>query len=52
MLSLNALSIYYWGAYVWLILGFVVIGGPAIVELYKIFTTTNKTNSYKSMEDN
>lgn len=45
MLNLTSLSLFYWGAYVWLILGFIVIGGPAIVELYRIFTTSNKTNS-------
>ena len=45
MLSQTSLTVYFWGAYVWLIIGFVTIGGPAIVELYKIFTGNNKANS-------
>lgn len=38
MLSQGALGIYFWGAYVWLIIGFVTIGVPAIVELGKTFS--------------
>lgn len=39
MLNEGALAIYFWGAYVWLIIGFIAIGGPAIVELFKIFSS-------------
>ena len=39
MLNESTLGIYFWGAYVWLIIGFIAIGAPAIVELFKIFSS-------------
>ena len=35
-MSFEALSIYYWGAFLWSIVGFLVIGIPAIKEFIGI----------------
>ena len=35
-MSLGALTAYYWGAYLWIIAGFLVIGIPAIKEFIGI----------------
>ena len=35
-MSFGALTAYYWGAYLWIIVGFLVIGIPAIKEFIGI----------------
>lgn len=35
-MSLGALTAYYWGAYAWIVVGFLVIGIPAIKEFVNI----------------
>ena len=42
MLSQTSLGVYFWGAYVWLIVGFLSIGVPAVIDMYKIFTNSKK----------
>ena len=36
MMSEKALGIYFWGAYIWFVIGFVLIAFPAIYEVYKL----------------
>ena len=36
MISESALSIYLWGAYIWFVIGVVMIAIPAIKELWSI----------------
>jgi uncharacterized membrane protein len=44
MLNETGLGIYFWGSYIWLIVGFITIGVPAIVELYRVFSSTKDSN--------
>jgi len=44
MLSETGLKIFYWGAYIWLFIGFLTIGIPAITELIKTFTRQGHKN--------
>lgn len=37
MMSESALSAYFWGAYVWFVLGFLAVGIPAILEVRRMF---------------
>lgn len=39
MISETGLKIFYWGIYIWFIIGFITIAGPAIYELSKMFSS-------------
>jgi TRAP-type C4-dicarboxylate transport system permease small subunit len=38
MLSEGALGAYFWGVYIWFVVGFFLIAIPAVIELFKIFS--------------
>ena len=42
MISETFMKVYFWGAYVWFAIGFLLIAIPAIGEIKKILFTGNK----------
>lgn len=39
MVSQNFMNVYFWGTYVWFLVGFVLIAVPAIMEIGKMIST-------------
>ncbi len=39
MVSQTFMSTFFWGTYVWFLVGFVMIAVPALVEIKKLITT-------------
>ena len=37
MFTETGLAVYFWGVYVWYVLGFLAIAVPAIIEIYGMF---------------
>jgi hypothetical protein len=37
MISETFLGIYFWGTYIWFLVGVLLIGIPATIQLYRIF---------------
>jgi len=47
MMSENAMSVYYWGCYGWILVGFFCIAIPAGKEFYKIFKSKKPSERSK-----
>jgi hypothetical protein len=39
MVSQTFMGIYFWGTYIWFLAGFVLIAGPAILEIKRMIFT-------------
>ena len=43
MLSETALGAYFWGIYIWFVVGFLLVAIPAIIEVGKMFLKRTNT---------